>query len=240
MDRKNRAVILFSGGLDSTTILYYALQQNYEIFPISYSYEQRHLVELKVAASHCQKLKLTNHRLINIDRSLFQGSALTNNIDVPKNGTRLNEENNIPVTYVPVRNLILLSLAGAYAESNNIDNIFIGVNAVDYSGYPDCRPEFIDSFQKTLNLASKVGQNGQEIKIHTPLISLTKKEIIEMGYKLKVPYELTWSCYDPIYEKSGDIIPCQKCDSCLLREAGFSQTGKKDPLKKINPGILNV
>ena len=232
MEAKSRAVVLYSGGLDSTTILYDAISKNYDVFPLSFAYDQRHSIELKVASLHCSNLGLKN-KIIKIDNSLFKGSALTTDLEVPKNREITEEKNIIPITYVPIRNLILLSLAGAYAESNDIDEIFIGVNAIDYSGYPDCRPEFIEAFQKTLNLASRKGQLGSGFNIKAPLLSLTKKQIIEKGMKLNVPYELTWSCYDPKFKDEGVVVPCKKCDSCILRQAGFTQAGIKDPLEQI-------
>lgn len=217
---KKHCVVLFSGGLDSTTVLYKA-NQEFIVHAISFDYEQNHKYELSAAKKILEKLSIDNHKILTINLRQFGNSALTDNIQVPKNRSN-NEE--IPVTYVPVRNTIFLSYALAYAEVNNIFDIFIGVNALDYSGYPDCRPEFIKAFQEMANLATKFSQGSQKIRIHTPLIHLKKSEIITMGLNLGVDYSLTHSCYDPI---KG--LPCRECDACILRINGFKELNLIDP-----------
>jgi len=233
MGKTNKAIILFSGGLDSTTLLYTAIKDNYEIFPLTFSYSQKHSVEISICKKHLQKLGIENHQIINLTPEIFQGSALTSLANIPKNRSKKEMEVGIPTTYVPVRNLIFLSTAVAYAESINAKHIFIGVNALDYSGYPDCRPDFINSFQETANLASREGREGRTISIHTPLIHLQKHEIIQLGFSNSVPYEFTWSCYDPVVLSNDTYAPCHECDSCILRESGFKKAGQLDPLNRI-------
>lgn len=223
---KSRAVVLLSGGLDSATVLAMALQQGYEVNAISFNYGQRHLFELTRARDLAKKAGVKNHIVVDINLAQFGGSALTTDIDVPKHERAEEIGNEIPVTYVPARNTVFLSLALAYAETLGALDIFIGVNALDYSGYPDCRPEFIAAYEQMANLATKAGVEGtQKLKIHTPLIDLSKAEIIQRGLELGVDYAGTISCYDPTAEGQ----PCQHCDACLLRMRGFEQNGITDP-----------
>jgi 7-cyano-7-deazaguanine synthase len=222
-----RAVVLLSGGLDSATVLAIARSQGYELFALSFSYGQRHIVELEAAARVAASMGAVTHKLAKIDLRVFGGSALTDDIAVPKGRSADDMGHGIPITYVPARNTIFLSFALAWAEVLGSSDIFIGVNALDYSGYPDCRPEFIEAFEKMANLATKAGVEGrQALKIHTPLIALTKAQIIQKGTELGVDYGLTSSCYDP----SGSGEPCGQCDSCLLRLKGFRENGIEDPL----------
>jgi 7-cyano-7-deazaguanine synthase len=222
---KKKAVVLFSGGLDSTTCLAQALKKGFTPYALTINYGQRHNFEIQAAKTIVKHYHIQNHSIVDIDLSKFGGSALTDNIDVPKNRT-LKDRNDIPITYVPARNTIFLSLALAWAETLNTYDIFIGVNALDYSGYPDCRPEYIKSFEKTANLATKSGVLGERFKIHTPLINMTKAQIIISGLELSVDYSLTSSCYDP--KKNGN--PCGLCDACILRQKGFQEAFSKDPL----------
>ena len=221
---KKQCIVLLSGGLDSATVLNIALKK-YEVTALIFDYGQRHKFEIS-AAKKIADLAKTPIKLIKIDLGQFGNSALTDNIEVPKN-QEIGKE--IPVTYVPVRNTIFLSYALAYAEVNNIFDIFIGVNALDYSGYPDCRPEFIQAFEKMANEGTKFAQGNKKIKIHTPLISLTKAEIIKTGTELDVDYKLTHSCYDP----SFDGLSCGECDACILRKEGFTKAGISDPTNYI-------
>ena len=227
-NQPKRAVILLSGGLDSATVLAIARRQGYEVSALSFSYGQRHSWELEAARRVAQSIGVANHRIATIDLRIFGGSALTDDIDVPK-GRALDEmAHGIPITYVPARNTIFLAFALAWAEVLGASDIFIGVNALDYSGYPDCRPEFTEAFENMANLATKAGVEGsQRLKIHTPLIALTKAEIIREGLRLGVDYSLTSSCYDP----AADGAPCGLCDSCLLRQKGFHENGIEDPLR---------
>ena len=222
-----RAVVLLSGGLDSSTVLAIARSQGYELYALSFSYGQRHVMELEAAGRVAASIGVAKHRIAAIDLRIFGGSALTDDIDVPKGRTAGEMAHGIPITYVPARNTIFLSFALAWAEVLGSSDIFIGVNALDYSGYPDCRPEFIEAFEKMANLATKAGVEGrQALKIHTPLIALSKAEIIQKGIELGVDYGLTSSCYDP----SATGEPCGQCDSCLLRQKGFRENGIEDPL----------
>ena len=223
MSKKAKAVILLSGGLDSATVLAIAKSKGFEPYALSFNYGQRHKIELERSNQQAKIQKVKEHKTISIDMRALGGSALTSNIAVPKNRSEKQMSKDIPVTYVPARNTIFLSYALAYAEVIGARDIFIGVNALDYSGYPDCRPEYIKSFEKLANLATKAGVEGKKIKIHTPLIDLSKADIIKKGLKLKVDYSKTISCYDPVKNK-----PCGKCDSCKLRAKGFKQAGKKD------------
>jgi 7-cyano-7-deazaguanine synthase len=223
-----KAVVLLSGGLDSATVLAIARGQGFELYALSFSYGQRHIWELQAAARVAASIGVQKHRIANIDLRIFGGSALTADIAVPKGRSTGDMSHGIPITYVPARNTIFLSFALAWAEVLGSSDIFIGVNALDYSGYPDCRPEFIEAFEKMANLATKAGVEGrQALKIHTPLIALSKAEIIRKGIELGVDYALTSSCYDP--SPSGE--PCGQCDSCLLRQKGFRENGIEDPLK---------
>ena len=221
----NKAVILLSGGLDSTTCLAIAKNQGFDLNALTLNYGQRHDFELKSAQKIVDHFKIKNHSVVNIDLAQFGGSALTDEIDVPKDRSE-SEMTDIPITYVPARNTVFLSLALAWAETINAFNIFIGVNVLDYSGYPDCRPEYIAAFEKTANLATKAGVSGERFNIHTPLINMKKSEIILNGLKLGVDYSLTSSCYDPL--KNG--TPCGHCDACILRLKGFQEADAIDPL----------
>ena len=221
----SKAVILLSGGLDSTTCLAIAKNQGFDLNALTLNYGQRHDFELKSAQKIVDHFKIKNHSVVNINLAQFGGSALTDEIDVPKDRSE-SEMTDIPITYVPARNTVFLSLALAWAETINAFNIFIGVNVLDYSGYPDCRPEYIAAFEKTANLATKAGVSGKRFKIHTPLINMKKSEIILNGLKLGVDYSLTSSCYDPL--KNG--TPCGHCDACILRLKGFQEADAIDPL----------
>lgn len=219
-----RAVCLLSGGLDSATTLAYARREGFECFALSFDYRQRHRVELEAAAKVAASLGAARHVVAPIDLRMFGGSALTSDLEVPKAGIG----EGIPITYVPARNTIFLSFAVAWAEVLGCGDIFIGVNAIDYSGYPDCRPEFIAAFEQMANLATKAGVEGRtRVQIHTPLIRLSKSEIIQLGAELGVDFRLTHSCYDP--DERGR--PCGLCDSCRLRRKGFSEAGREDPLE---------
>ena len=221
---KKQCIVLLSGGLDSATVLNIALKE-YQVTALVFDYGQRHKFEISAAEKIADKYDISL-RLIKIDLGQFGNSALTDDIEVPKN-QEIGKE--IPITYVPVRNTIFLSYALAYAEVNNIFDIFIGVNALDYSGYPDCRPEFIEAFEKMANEGTKFAQGNEKIKIHTPLIDLTKAEIISIGTELNVDYKLTHSCYDP----STDGLSCGECDACILRKQGFIAAGISDPTSYI-------
>jgi len=228
MQAKPKAVVLLSGGLDSTTVLAIANASGYESYALSFSYGQRHSWELECARKIAANAGVKGHRVAQIDLCVFGGSALTADISVPKGRSAEEMSDKIPVTYVPARNTIFLSFALAWAEVLGSSDIFIGVNALDYSGYPDCRPEFIEAFERLANLATKAGVEGrQNLKIHTPLISLSKAEIVRKGRELGIDYGLTSSCYDP----SPTGQPCGSCDSCLLRQKGFIENGLTDPLK---------
>jgi len=221
-----KAVVLLSGGLDSSTILAYAKNKGFDIYAISFSYGQRHKFELEASQKVAKHFEIKEHKTANIDLRVFGGSALTAEIEVPKGRTEAEMEGEIPITYVPARNTIFLSFALAYAEVIGSDDIFIGVNAVDYSGYPDCRPEYIEAYEKMANLATKSGvENENKLTIHTPLIDLKKSEIIQMGLDIGVDYAITSTCYDP--NENG--LPCGICDSCVLRLKGFSELGIQDP-----------
>jgi 7-cyano-7-deazaguanine synthase len=225
-----RAVVLLSGGLDSATVLAIARSKGYELYALSFSYGQRHIWELQAAARVAESIGVLKHRTATIDLRIFGGSALTDDIEVPKGRSSDAMSHGIPITYVPARNTIFLSFALAWAEVLGSSDIFIGVNALDYSGYPDCRPEFIEAFETMANLATKAGVEGrQRLKIHTPLIAMSKAEIIQKGIELGVDYSLTSSCYDP----SPDGEPCGQCDSCLLRQKGFRENGREDPLQSV-------
>lgn len=220
---REKAVVLLSGGLDSATCVYKAKGQGYDPIALSFDYGQRHKAELQAAKRIAVYLGI-EHRVITVDLRKIGGSALTSDIAVPKGGEHLKAEGLIPVTYVPVRNLIFLSLAYALSEASGASAIYIGVNAIDYSGYPDCRPDFIESFSRTAALASKTGREGHGADIVTPLISLSKAEIAAEAVRLGVPVELTWSCYDP--QASGtSLVPCRNCDACILRRDGFMAAG---------------
>ncbi len=226
-----KAVLLLSGGLDSTTTLAIAKAEGYEVYALSFAYGQRHAHELTAARTIAARAGVKEHRIITIDLAAFGASALTQgDIAVPKNRTQLELAGGIPVTYVPARNTVFLSFALAWAEVLKAYDIFIGVNALDYSGYPDCRPEFIEAFARMANLATAYGvEGGKKISIHTPLIHLTKAEIIRKGLELGVDYALTTSCYDPDEEGRA----CGRCDACQLRLKGFRENDLKDPVKYV-------
>jgi queuosine biosynthesis protein QueC len=222
----NKAVILLSGGLDSTTVLAIAKAQGYEPYALSFRYGQRHSIELTSAQRVAAAMQVKEHVIADINLRAFGGSALTADIDVPKGRDTAAMEAAIPITYVPARNTIFLSFALGWAEVLQANHIFVGVNALDYSGYPDCRPEFISAFETMANLATKSGVEGNKLTIHAPLIEMSKADIIIKGMELGVDYSLTSSCYDP----SDDGKPCGQCDSCLLRAKGFVEAGVADPL----------
>jgi 7-cyano-7-deazaguanine synthase len=222
-----KSVVLLSGGLDSTTVLAIARSEGYTAHALSFQYGQRHQMELLAAQRVASHLGAVDHTVVNIDLRKFGGSALTSEIEVPKGRTLSEIGDGIPVTYVPARNTIFLSFALAWSEVLGASDIFIGVNALDYSGYPDCRPEYIRAFEEMANLATKAGVEGhQHLKIHTPLINLSKAEIIRTGLALGVDYSMTMSCYDP--SPLGDA--CGACDACLLRLKGFHEAGLDDPV----------
>jgi 7-cyano-7-deazaguanine synthase len=223
-----KAVVLLSGGLDSATVLAIAREANYDAYALSFAYGQRHCWELECARVVARSGGAKEHRTASIDLRAFGGSALTADIDVPKGRTPEEMSSGIPITYVPARNTIFMSYALAWAEVLGSSDIFIGVNALDYSGYPDCRPEYIEAFERMANLATRAGVEGrQALRIHAPLMSLTKAEIIRKGLELGVDYSLTSSCYDP----SPTGQPCGGCDSCVLRQKGFRENGLVDPLQ---------
>jgi len=222
-----RAVVLLSGGLDSSTTLAIAQAQGFEAYALSFRYGQRHTVELTAAAQVAKAMGVSRHVVADIDLRVFGGSALTDDIGVPKGRSIEQMGDGIPVTYVPARNTIFLSFSLAWAEVLEASDVFIGVNALDYSGYPDCRPEYIEAYQRMADLATKAGVEGrQKLRIHTPLIEFTKAAIIRKGAALGVDFSTTSSCYDP---GSGGR-PCGACDSCLLRAKGFAEAGMADPL----------
>ena len=221
-----RAVVLLSGGLDSATVVAIAASQGYECYALSFDYGQRAVTELNAAKAVCESIGVKEHRVFNLDLAQFGGSALTDaSLEVPEGETE-----GVPITYVPARNTIFLSMALAWAEVLHADAIFIGVNAVDYSGYPDCRPEFIAAYEQMANLATRNGVTGEPFKIVTPLIDLTKAEIIETGHKLGLDYSLTVSCYQSDEEGRA----CGRCDSCRLRAKGFADAGVPDPTRYQN------
>ncbi len=222
---KGKAVVLLSGGLDSTTTLAIAKHEGYQIHALTFRYGQRHGVEIQAARRVAEHFGITEHHIAQIDLAAFGGSALTSDIAVPKNREFKEMGHGIPVTYVPARNTIFLSFALAWAEALGSSDIFIGVNALDYSGYPDCRPEYIEAYQRMANLATKAAVGGQRLTIHTPLIQLTKAQIIEKGIALGVNYALTITCYDP--SAAGEA--CGQCDACLLRLKGFNENAVADP-----------
>ncbi len=223
MENKVKAVVLFSGGLDSTTALAISQSQNFQPIALTINYQQRHKYEIQASKRILNDYKDIDHFIFDLDLTRIGGSALTDHdIDIPSK-----RSDDIPVTYVPARNTIFLSIASAYAEKLDISDIFMGVNAIDYSGYPDCRPEFIKSFENTINLATKTGIEGKGIRIHTPLIDLKKSEIIQKGLSLGVDYSKTISCYNP----SDDGDACGKCDSCHYRKEGFNEAGVTDPTR---------
>ena len=258
MNDRPKAVVLLSGGLDSTTTLAIAKSQGFEIHALSFRYGQRHRLELEAAKRIAQHFQVAKHIVMDIDLRLFGNSALTDNIAVPKSRSMEEMGENIPVTYVPARNTIFLSFALAWAEVLDAQEIFIGANAIDYSGYPDCRPEYLRAFEKMANLATKASVEGKlTFRVKAPLLLMTKAEIIRKGMELGVDYSLTWSCYEPRESREASparrdsapgndalkpfpsmphaYVPCRRCDSCRFRAKGFMEAGIKDPL--ITPGI---
>jgi 7-cyano-7-deazaguanine synthase len=242
---EKKAVVLLSGGIDSSTTLAIAKTEGYELYALSFNYNQRHQRELESALSVASTLEAKKHLIIKFDLGEIGGSALTSDMEVPKKGV---SPSAIPITYVPARNTIFLSFAIAWAEVLSAENIFIGANAIDYSGYPDCRPEYIKAFENMANLATKASVEGRlRFRIRAPLISMKKSEIIRKGVELGLDYSLTWSCYDPQpatpplppLGKGGrgggesELIPCGLCDSCVFRAKGFKEAGIKDPLIKL-------
>jgi 7-cyano-7-deazaguanine synthase len=226
VSKSKKAVVLSSGGVDSTTAMAIARSEGYDIYSLSFRYGQRHALELEASRRLAKALGAREHRVMDIDLKMLGGSALTDNIDVPKGRTEKEMGREIPITYVPARNTIFLSYALAWAEVLGASDIFVGVNAVDYSGYPDCRPEYIEAYERMANLATKAGVEGKvKFKIRTPLLRMTKAEIIRKGVALGVDYRMTHSCYDP----SPDGKACGQCDSCLLRKKGFKEAGFSDP-----------
>jgi 7-cyano-7-deazaguanine synthase len=225
---ERRAVVLLSGGLDSATTLAIARRQGFSCYALSFAYGQRHAVELDAARRVAAALGAAQHLIVPINLRQFGGSALTADVPVPKDRPTEEMSHGIPITYVPARNTIFLSFALAWAEVLESSDVFLGVNALDYSGYPDCRPEYIEAFQRMANLATKAGVEGrQRLTIHAPLIEMSKADIIRTGQSLGVDYSLTSSCYDP----APDGTPCGRCDSCLLRRKGFEELGLDDPRK---------
>jgi len=227
-DCQKKAVVLLSGGIDSTTTLAIAQKMGFTIYALSFRYGQRHEIELTSAANIARKFHVAKHLIVDIDLRLIGGSALTGDVAVPKSRSVEQMGKDIPVTYVPARNTIFLSYALAWAEVIGAFDIFIGVNALDYSGYPDCRPEYIDAYEKMANLATKAGvEVNQKLTIYTPLIEMSKADIIRQGIEMGVDYSLTHSCYDP----SAEGLACAECDSCLLRLKGFQEAGIADSIK---------
>jgi 7-cyano-7-deazaguanine synthase len=221
------AVVLLSGGIDSTTTLAIALAEGYQAHVLSFDYGQRHQIETEAAQRVANSLGAKEHRVVRIDLRVFGGSAITDDIDVPKKRSEKEIAHGIPITYVPARNTIFLAYALALAEVISASDIFLGVNAIDYSGYPDCRPEFIEAFENLAKLATRTGVEGQRFQIHTPLIKFSKADIIRKAVELGVDLSLTHSCYDP----SPEGLACGECDSCLLRLKGFREAGIRDPIR---------
>lgn len=222
-----RAVCLLSGGLDSSTCLAWARREGFECYALSFDYGQRHRRELEAAAQVAAALGATRHVVLRVDLTAFGGSALTSGIEVPKGRSNTEMTAGIPITYVPARNTIFLACALAWAETLGASDIVIGVNAIDYSGYPDCRPEFLDAFTRMANMATKAGVEGRmSVQIHAPLLRLSKADIVRLARDLGLDFRLTWSCYDP----REDGRPCGACDSCLLRHKGFEEAGVEDPV----------
>jgi 7-cyano-7-deazaguanine synthase len=233
-----KAVVLLSGGIDSSTTLAIAKAEGFQIYALSFDYNQRHKRELESARMVASALGVEKHLVISFDLREIGGSALTSNIEVPK--VRIKDPSIIPVTYVPARNTIFLSFGLAWAEALEAGHIFIGANAIDYSGYPDCRPEYLKAFEEMANLATKISVEGAlRFAIKAPLVSMKKSDIIREGTRLGLDYALTWSCYDPQPKyvqgpEFGEMIPCGQCDSCIIRAKGFEEAGTKDPLVTSN------
>ncbi|MDX1945281.1 MAG: 7-cyano-7-deazaguanine synthase QueC [Pirellulaceae bacterium] len=233
-DTPPKAVVLLSGGLDSATVLAIAKSEGFEPVALSFRYGQRHAVELAAARRVAESQGVTTHKIVEIDLRMFGGSALTSDVAVPKHDSAGEIGGGIPITYVPARNTIFLSFALAFAETEDTGDIFLGVNALDYSGYPDCRPEYIAAYEALANLATKAAVEGRRpVRLHVPLIELTKAQIIRRGLALGVDYSLTSSCYDP----SPAGLACGRCDSCLLRLKGFAENGVADPIGYVTPHV---
>jgi 7-cyano-7-deazaguanine synthase len=227
ISKKKQAVVLLSGGLDSSTTLAFALKQGFFCHALTFVYGQRHQIEIEASNKIAQSFGMADrHHVIQLDRQLFDSSALTAGKPVPLDRDMNQMAKEIPTTYVPARNTVFLAMALAFAENVGALDLFIGANAVDYSGYPDCRPEFIQAFEKLANLATQVGVSGQKISIHAPLMNLNKPQIIQLGLDLGVDYSLTWSCYNP----SPEGLACGRCDSCIIRRNAFQSIGKIDPI----------
>ena len=222
---EKKAVVLLSGGLDSTTVVAIAKKQGFAVYALSFDYGQNHKQELDSAARVAKELGVAQHTVVKVDLRSFGGSALTSDQPIPKHRSAAEIGQGVPVTYVPARNTVFLSLALAWAETLGATDLFLGVNALDYSGYPDCRPEFIGAFERMANLGTKMGAEGSHIRIHAPLISMTKKEIVQTGLSLGLDYSITTTCYDPA--ATGEA--CGACDACLLRLKGFQEAGVPDP-----------
>ena len=221
-----KAVVLLSGGLDSTTAVAIARHEGFELYTLSFEYGQRHLREVEAANAVALHYQVQQHRTVTIDLRAFGGSALTTDVAIPHNRGVAQMSQEIPITYVPARNTIFLSFALAYAEVTGANDIFLGINAIDYSGYPDCRPAYLDAYERMANLATKAAvQDGRVFRFHAPLVRMNKAEIILKGSELNVPYELTWSCYE------GEKLACGTCDSCVLRLKGFAEAGRRDPIR---------
>jgi 7-cyano-7-deazaguanine synthase len=224
---QKKAVVLLSGGLDSTTVVAIAKAEGFSVYALSFDYGQTHKAELKAAARVAAKQQVARHHVLKVDLSAFGGSALVGDAEIPKGRSLEEMAHGVPVTYVPARNTVFLSLALAWAESLQATDIFIGVNALDYSGYPDCRLEFIRAFETMANLGTKIGSEGKRITIHTPLIAMTKAEIVRKGLELGVDYGMTVTCYDA----SDEGEACGECDACLLRLKGFAENSASDPVR---------
>lgn len=227
MSQSKKAVVLLSGGLDSTTTLAIAVHEGYEPHAMTFRYGQRHAVEIEAARRIARQYHVVRHQIVDIDLRAFGGSALTDDLEVPRDRSAEDMSHGIPITYVPGRNTIFLSFATAWAEVLGADDVFIGVNAIDYSGYPDCRPDYIEAFERMARLATRAGvEEGRRLTIHTPLIHLTKAQIVRRGLELGVDYSLTTTCYDP----ASDGSACGHCDACALRLKGFREAGASDPI----------
>ena len=232
---QQKAIVLLSGGLDSSTALAIAHQQGFELHALSFDYGQRHQREVEAAAAIARHYNVLEQKTVYIDLRAFGGSALTSDIAVPHSRSLEEMAHDIPITYVPARNTIFLSFALAYAEVSGANDIFLGINAIDYSGYPDCRPEYLEAYTHMANLATKASiQDGRRMHIHAPLLRMGKADIIRKGTELGVPYEYTWSCYE------GAELACGTCDSCLLRLAGFAEAGLKDPVAYAQPVTYEI
>lgn len=225
-----RAVVLASGGLDSTVAAAVAGRDGYDLDLLTIAYGQRHAIEVERAGRIATALKARRHLVINLDLRAIGGSALTGDVPVPKNRPEAERSREVPVTYVPARNLIFLSLAAAYAETIGAPVVYFGANVLDYSGYPDCRPEFIKAFESAVRAGTKTGMEGRSIEVRTPLLTLTKAQIVTLGLSLNVPFHLTHSCYDPV-----GAVACGRCDSCLIRLKGFAEAGVADPIPYMVP-----